>query len=215
MAEPFDIACREWMSLDFRFGSTTEVSRGHGNVRSWGKSRRILHESGHWVQTPTFPVTRDIGGGCFAVDLRHATARSRLQGRYLPDSHFDARKAAEIQGFFWAALAHGGYCSVTDMSPSQQRRAIRRRKAAVTGALRYLNEGLARLPGVRKGTAEKRVRDSSQPMTTAKAFVKEWHGRKRAFAATPPADDRAALIRAAYAMELGHGWPAGDRAMAA
>ncbi len=90
---------------------------------------------------------------------------------------------------------------MTDMSPSQQRRAIRRRKAAVTGALRYLNEGLARLPGVRKGTAEKRVRESAQPM--------------RASAATPPADDRAAMIRAAYAMELGHSWPAGDRAVAA
>lgn len=104
---------------------------------------------------------------------------------------------------------------MTDMSPSQQRRAIRRRKAAVAGALRYLGEGLAVLPGVRKGTAEKRVRDSSQPMSTAKALVKEWHGRTRASAATPPADDRAALIRTAYAMELGHGWPVGDRAEAA
>ncbi len=104
---------------------------------------------------------------------------------------------------------------MTDMSPSQQRRAIRRRKAAITGAIRYLNEGLAGLPGVRKGTAEKRIRDSSQPMNTAKALVKEWHGRKRASAATPPVDDRAGLIRAAYAMELGHGWPAGDQAEAA
>ncbi len=101
------------------------------------------------------------------------------------------------------------------MSPSQQRRAIRRRKAAIKGALRYLNEGLAGLPGIRKGTAEKRIRESAQPMTTAKALVKEWHGRKRASAATPPVDDRAALIRAAYAMELGHGWPAGDQAEAA
>ena len=104
---------------------------------------------------------------------------------------------------------------MTDLSPSQQRRAIRRRKAAVTGALRYLNEGLARLPGVRKGTAEKRVRESAQPMSTARALVKGWRGRKRASAATPPADDRAAMIRAAYAMELGHGWPAGDQAEAA
>ena len=104
---------------------------------------------------------------------------------------------------------------MTDMSPSQQRRAIRRRKAAIEGALRYLNEGLAGLPGVRKGTAEKRVRDSSQPMSTAKALVKEWHGRKRASAATPPVDDRVALIQAAYAIELGHGWPAGDQAEAA
>ena len=98
---------------------------------------------------------------------------------------------------------------MTDMSPSQQRRAIRRRKAAVTGALRYLNEGLARLPGVRKGTAEKRVRQSAQPMSIAKSLVKEWRGRKRASAATAPVDDRAALIRTAYAMEMGHGWPTG------
>ena len=100
---------------------------------------------------------------------------------------------------------------MTDMSPSQQRRAIRRRKAAIERALRYLNEGLTGLPGVRKGTAEKRIRTSSQPMSTAKAQVKGWRGRRRASAATPPADDRAALIRTAYAMELGHGWPAGDR----
>ncbi len=98
---------------------------------------------------------------------------------------------------------------MTDMSPSQQRRAVKRRKGAVERALRYLNEGLAGLPGVRKGTAEKRVRASSQPMNAAKALVKEWRGRKRASAATPPVDDRAALIRAAFAMELGHGWPAG------
>ncbi len=104
---------------------------------------------------------------------------------------------------------------MTDMSPSQQRRAIRRRKAAITGGLRYLNEGLAGLPGVRKGTAEKRIRDSSQPMSTAKALVKEWHGRRRASAATLPVDDRAAVIRAAYAVELGHGWPAGAQADAA
>ncbi len=104
---------------------------------------------------------------------------------------------------------------MTDMSPSQQRRAIRRRKAAIKGALRYLNEGLAGLPGVRKGTAEKRIRNSSQPMSTAKALVKEWHGRKRASAATLPVDDRAAVIRAAYAVELGHGWPASDQAEAA
>ncbi len=104
---------------------------------------------------------------------------------------------------------------MTDMSPSQQRRAIRRRKAAVERAIRYLNEGLAGLPGVRRGTAEKRVRDSAQPMSTAKALVKEWRGRKRASAATPPVDDRAALIRAAFAMEMGHGWPAGDQSEAA
>ena len=97
---------------------------------------------------------------------------------------------------------------MTDMSPSQQRRANRRRKAAIVGALRYLSEGLAGLPGIRKGTAEKRIRDSAQPMSAAKALVKGWHGRRRASAVPPPVDDRAALIRAAYTMELGHGWPA-------
>ena len=101
---------------------------------------------------------------------------------------------------------------MTDMSPSQKRRANRRRKAAIAGALRYLNEALAALPGVRKGTAEKRIRESVQPMSTAKALVKGWHGRRRASAALPPVDDRAALIRVAFAVELGHGWPAGDRA---
>ncbi len=97
----------------------------------------------------------------------------------------------------------------------RERAAAKRRRAAVERAIRYLNEGLAGLPGVRKGTAEKRVRDSAQPMSTAKALVKEWCGRKRASAATPPVDDRAALIRAAFAMEMGHGWPAADRAEAA
>ena len=105
---------------------------------------------------------------------------------------------------------------MTDMRPSQKRRAVRRRKASIEGALRYLNEALAGLPGARKGTAEKRIRDSAQPMSTAKALVKEWRSRKRASAATvPPVDDRAALVRAAYSMELGHGWPAGDRSEAA
>ncbi len=104
---------------------------------------------------------------------------------------------------------------MTDMSPSQKRRAVRRRKASIDGALRYLNEALAGLPGARKGTAEKRVRDSAQPMSTAKALVKGWHGRKRvSTASVPPVDDRAS-IRTAYAMELGHGWPAGDREEAA
>jgi hypothetical protein len=96
---------------------------------------------------------------------------------------------------------------VTDLSPSQQRRKVRRRKATVEGAMRYLDAALAGLSGVRKGTAGKRIRDSAQPMSTAKALVKEWHRRGRA--ATPYVDDRAALIRIAYAMELGHSWPAG------
>ncbi len=98
---------------------------------------------------------------------------------------------------------------MTEIRTWRERAQIKRRKAAVARAVEYLNEGLAGLPGVRKGTAEKRVRASSQPMNAAKALVKEWHGRKRASAATPPVDDRAALIRAAFAMELGHGWPAG------
>ncbi len=98
---------------------------------------------------------------------------------------------------------------MTDMSPSQQRRAIRRRKAAVERALRYLNEGLAGLPGVRKGTAEKRIRKSAQPISTAKALVKGWRSRRRNSAAEPPVDDRSTLIRTAFAMEMGHGWPEG------
>ena len=99
---------------------------------------------------------------------------------------------------------------MTDMIPSQQRRSIRRRKAAIKGALRYLNEGLAGLPGVRKGTAEKRVQESVQPMSTAKALVKDWRRRypRPATKPRPPVDDRAALIRTAFAMELGHSWPA-------
>ena len=101
---------------------------------------------------------------------------------------------------------------MTDMNPSQQRRANRRRKAAIAGALRYLNEALAGLPGVRKGTAEKRIRDSAQPMSTAKALVKEWRGRQPAAPLRRPACDRAALIRTAYAMEMGHAYPAGDQA---
>ena len=102
-----------------------------------------------------------------------------------------------------------------DVKTWRERAADKRRKAAVERALRYLNEGLARLPSVRKGTAEKRIRDSAQPMSTAKTLVKEWRSRKRVSAATPPVDDRAVLIRTAFAMEMGHGWPAGDRAEAA
>jgi hypothetical protein len=98
---------------------------------------------------------------------------------------------------------------MAEMNARQKRFVAKRRKAAVERALRYLNEGLAGLPGVRKGTAENRIRDSAQPMSTAKSLVKEWRGRKRASTATPPVDDRAALIRTAFAMEMGHGWPAG------
>ncbi len=102
------------------------------------------------------------------------------------------------------------------MSPSQKRRSATRRKAAVERAVVYLNAGLAGLPGVRKGTAEKRVRESAQPMSTAKGLVMDWRRRHPRSATKPkPRDDRAALIRAAYTMELGHGWPAGDQAEAA
>ncbi len=104
---------------------------------------------------------------------------------------------------------------MSDVKTWRERAAAKRSRAAVERAIRYLNEGLAGLPGVRKGTAEKRIRDSSQPMSTAKALVKGWRSRRRTSAATPPVDDRAAMIRAAYAMELGHGWPAGDQAEAA
>ena len=93
-----------------------------------------------------------------------------------------------------------------DVKTWRERAAAKRRKASVEGALRYLNEALAGLPSVRKGTAEKRIRESSQPTTTARALVKGWRGRKRASAAAPPVDDRAALIRVAYAIELGHGF---------
>ncbi len=104
---------------------------------------------------------------------------------------------------------------MTEIRTWRERAQIKRRKAAVERAVAYLNEGLAGLPGVRKGTAEKRIRDSAQPMSTAKALLKEWRGRRRASAVTPPDDDRAAMIRAAYAMELGHGWPASDQAESA
>ncbi len=104
---------------------------------------------------------------------------------------------------------------MTEIRTWRERAQAKRRKAAVERAVAYLNEGLAGLPGVRKGTAEKRIRESSQPMSTAKALVKEWHGRRRNSAAEPPVDGRSTLIRTAYAMELGHGWPAGDHAEAA
>ena len=100
-----------------------------------------------------------------------------------------------------------------DVKSWRERAAAKRRKGAVERALRYLTEGLAGLPGVRKGTAEKRVRESAQPMSTAKGLVKDWRRRHPRLATKPRLeDDRAGLIRTAYAMELGHGWPAGDRA---
>ncbi len=99
---------------------------------------------------------------------------------------------------------------MTDIRTWRERAQIKRRKAAVERAVAYLNAGLAGLPGVRKGTAEKRIRDSSQPMSTAKSLVKDWRRRypRLATKPRPPVDDRAALIRTAFVMELGHSWPA-------
>ncbi len=52
MAEAFGIACHELVSLDFRCGSTTEVSDGHENVRSWVTSgSRIWAAGGLLVAT--------------------------------------------------------------------------------------------------------------------------------------------------------------------
>ncbi len=101
---------------------------------------------------------------------------------------------------------------MTEFRTWREHAQIKRRMAEVERAVKYLHEGLAGLPGVRKGTAEKRVRESARPMSAAKALVKEWRRRKRASAATPPVDDRSTLIRTAYVMEMGHGWPAGDQA---
>jgi hypothetical protein len=53
-------------------------------------------------------------------------------------------------------------------------------------------------------------------MSTGKALLKDWRRRHPRLATKPkPRDERAELIRTAYAMELGHGWPAGDQAEAA
>jgi hypothetical protein len=61
---------------------------------------------------------------------------------------------------------------MSDVRTWRERATIKRRKGAVEGALRYLNQGLAGLPGVRRGTAEKRVRESAQSMSTAKGAVR-------------------------------------------
>ena len=95
---------------------------------------------------------------------------------------------------------------------SRERAAAKRRANAIKPALAYLNAAFALMPGVRKGTAEKRVRESGQPMTTAKAFVKEYQSRKHTSGAKLPAvDDRATHIQTAYVMELGQGWPEGHQ----
>ena len=97
---------------------------------------------------------------------------------------------------------------MAEMSPSQQRRTARRRKAAVMRAVEYLNAGLAVMPGARKGSTERQVRESPQPMSMARALVKGWRQRHRSLTTKPaPRDERVVLIQAACAMELGHTWP--------
>jgi len=56
-----EIACHEWVSLDFRCGSQAEVQRGPRNVRCWGESGSrfratgglLLAISGHWLKPKT------------------------------------------------------------------------------------------------------------------------------------------------------------------
>ncbi len=109
---------------------------------------------------------------------------------------------------------------MADIRTWRERAQAKRRKAAVTRAVEYLNAGLAVLPGVRKGSAERQVRESPQPMTTAKALVKDWRRLHCSLATSPPScpslghpetpeTERAALAHAAHAMELGHTWPPG------
>ncbi len=78
--------------------------------------------------------------------------------------------------------------------------------------------GQKKVGGRQKGTPNKRTAKREAEIAASGKTPLQFlidRMRKRVSAATPPADDRAALIRAAYAMELGHGWPAGDRAEAA
>ena len=95
---------------------------------------------------------------------------------------------------------------------SRERAAAKRRANSIKGALAYLNSAVAQMPRVRIGTAKKQVCESAQPMNMAKALVKEWQSRKRISDSKPiVVDDRATCIQTAYAMELGHSWPAGHR----
>ena len=97
---------------------------------------------------------------------------------------------------------------MADVRTWRERAQAKRRGAAVGRAVEYLNVALEMLPGARKGSAERQVRESSQPMTTAKALVKDWRRRNCSLAAKPtPRDERDALVQAAFAMELGHVWP--------
>ncbi len=98
----------------------------------------------------------------------------------------------------------------------RERAQAKRRKAAVTRAVEYLSAGLAVLPGARKGSAERQVRESPQPMTTAKALVKDWRRRHRTSASRLTLrGERAALIHTAHAVELGLAWPTGHGTEAA
>ncbi len=131
-----------------------------------------------------------------ASEKRVADGQNPRSGTTLPDAHFGTPKPAETQDLF------GPLCKVqgADMSAVktwQERATAKRRKAAVERALRYLNEGLAGLPSARKGTAEKRVRASAQPMRTARALVKDW--RSRARATEPSVGDRPDLSAATEA----------------
>ena len=103
-----------------------------------------------------------------------------------------------------------------EMNARQKRFVARRRNAAVDRALKYLSDGLAGCPDARIGTAERQVRESPRPLMVAKALVKDWCQRHRSLATMPPPrDERAALVKTAYAMELGHGWPTGHGTEAA
>ena len=105
---------------------------------------------------------------------------------------------------------------MADIRTWRERAQAKRREAAVERAVEYLNVALVGLPTVRKGTTEKQVRESPQPMSTAKALVKGWRQRHRSLATKPrPRDERAVLIQAACAIELGHAWPAGHGTEAA
>ena len=52
IAEAFGIARHELVNLDFRCGSNSEVSDGHGNVGFRGYSGRKLAKSGHRIAPP-------------------------------------------------------------------------------------------------------------------------------------------------------------------
>ena len=87
------------------------------------------------------------------------------------------------------------------------------RTLAARDGLHNLCQGSSPASGGRCGGCAQANR---QPMSTAKAIVKDWSRRHRSWAIKPPPrDERTVLIEAACAMELGHAWPAGRRAEAA